>query len=256
MRRCSWIILATLVLFLLGAAILWTTAKSAIPPFLTTPAPAFDTLVRAGSRILDMNHSPSTNQLPVYLATNAAALAIIREALTQTFEAPAATYDMATIQTPLNQVGTFKALALLLKNEGLHFELQNKPTEAARSYTDIIRLGQKIESGPLMFMLIGVSIERIGLEALEKLEPRIPTPTRAEISTALRQINSQRLPFAAIEERERYIRRRNSPTPLHFLFFSRQSRAFIANAQNKYEPAWQSLDALASKLERPRASGE
>ncbi|MGZ8939748.1 MAG: hypothetical protein ACXW32_11100, partial [Limisphaerales bacterium] len=237
MRRTSWIILVTLVLFFLGAAILWTATKSATPPFLTTAAPAFDTLVRAGNQIQDMNHSPSTNELPAYIATNAAARATIREALTQTFEAPAATYDMATINTPLNQVGSFKSLALLLKNEGLNYELQNKPAEAARSYTDVIRLGQKIETGPLMFMLIGIAIERIGIESLGKLDPNIPSPARSEIGTALRQINSQRVPFGAIEERERYIRRRNSPTPLHFLFFSRQSRAYIANAQNKYEPA-------------------
>jgi hypothetical protein len=252
MRRTSLFILAALVLFLVGAAILWTTSKSATPSFLTTPAPAFDTLLRAGNRIQDMNHRPSTNELPAYVATNSAALSTIREALTQNFEAPAATYDVATIGAILLQAGSIKSLSHLLKNEGLSFELQNKPAEAARSYTDIIRLGQKVESGPLMFQLIGVSIERIGVEAFDKLEPYIQSPARGEIAAALRQINSQRVPFEVVEERERYFRRRGSPTPLHFLFFSRQSRAVITNGQNKHALARQSLDALASKLERPR----
>ena len=250
MRRTSWIIAAVVVLFLAGAVVLWTAARSATPPFLTAPAPAFDTLVRAGNQIQDMNHSPSTNELPAYVATNSAAIASIREALTQSFEAPAATYDVRANNTPLNQVGSFKGLALLLRNEGLNFELQDKPAEAARSYIDIIRLGQKVESGPLIFMLIGVSIEHIGVEALDKLEPDLPSPVRAEIVRALREINSQRVPFAVVEERERYFIRRGSPTPLHFMFFVRKTGPAIAKAKSKHAQAHQALSDLALELEQ------
>lgn len=252
--RPLWITIGVLAMILLGSVWMWTAAKRQTPAFLRTPAPAFETLVRAGSRIQDPNPSPSSDELAAYIATNAAALATVREALTKPFEAPAAMYDIHTMNTSFTQVGGFKKLALMLKNEGTHYENQGKMAEAGRCYADVIRLGLKVERGPLIFMLIGVSFERIGLEALEAIEPKIPARARKELSAGLREMNSQRVPFAEIEERERYIRRRHSPTPFHYLIFAGQARAGIVNAQNKYEPAWQYLDALASKLDRTPAA--
>lgn len=253
MPRKSWVILAGLALFLLGALFIWATAKSAQAPFLTARAPAYDTLVHAATLLQVTTPTPADHQLVAYVAANAPALEVLRKALQQPFEAPPAAYDTAAAGSTLNQIASMKSLALALKNEGLNAQRQGDIPSAARSYIDILRLGQKIEAGPLIFMLIGVSLERIGLEALEKIEPELTPPARSEVAAALKQINTQRIPFSSIEDRERYIRRRNSPTPLHYLIFSRHLRAAMDKGQQKYEQTVQAVDALASKLQRPPA---
>ena len=122
---------------------------------------------------------------------------------------------------------------------------------AARSYVDIIRLGQTIQAGPLIFMLVGVSIERIGVEALTELEPNLGGETRSQIAGTLKQLNETRLPFERVEMRERYFIRRGSPTPIHYLLFTRHVRAAMDRGKQKHTQAYQSLDALASKLAQP-----
>ena len=109
----------------------------------------------------------------------------------------------------------------------------------------------KLKAGPLIFMLIGVSIERIGVEALEQLEPKLVNPARSQIASTLKELNEVRVPFEEVEWRERYLRRRASPTPIHSLIFTRHVRAAIEKGKQKHTQAYQSLGALASKLAQP-----
>jgi hypothetical protein len=248
MQRKPLIIAACFGLFVLSAILIWSAVRNAKPPFLNASAPAYETLRLAAQRQVN-RESPGADELAAYIATNSFALAKVREALEQKFEAPEGAYgSSAAMAGVLNEVGGFKSLAVMLKNEGRLYEHENKRVEAAHSYADVIRLGTKIESGTIIFALVGIGIERIGLEALQELEPSLEGTVRREIAAKLHKINSERVQFAAIEERERYIRRRHSPTPLHYVFFARQVRAATAGAQNKYETARQAVDALAKKL--------
>jgi hypothetical protein len=250
MRRKPLIIIACLGLFIVSAIFIWSAIRTSKPPFVSAAAPAYDTLVLATQRLLNGDPSPATNELAAYLATNAPALQKLREALNQKFEAPEKAYDNpAALGAGQYEIGSFKGLALILKNEGRFYENQSKPLEAAHSYADIIRFGTMVEAGPFLFAMIGVGVERIGVEALQELEPKLQGPSRKEIASKLREINSERVPFPTIVDRERYIRRRHSPTPLHYLIFSRQVRASAARTRDKYETAYQAVDALANKLE-------
>jgi hypothetical protein len=178
----------------------------------------------------------------------------MRAALEKPFEAPEAAYDVQLMNGPLGNIGQFKTLAMAAKCEGIFAEQNGDWTAAARSYTDIIRLGQKVQAGTLIFMLIGVSIERIGVEALEKLEGNLTGTARGQIAATLKQLNEQRLPFGEVEWRERYLRRRGSPTPLHYVIFTRHVRAAIESGKAKHMQAYQSLESIASKLAQPARS--
>jgi hypothetical protein len=250
MRRKSLIVIACLGLFVISGMLIWSAVRVSKPAFLTASAPAYETLVLASQRLANRDFSPETNELAASVATNTPALQKLREALQQKFEAPEGAYGSpADMSTVLNQVGSFKALALALKMEGRFYEHLNQPAKAAHSYADIIRLGTKTEAGTLIFAMVGVGIERIGIEALHELEPALHGPIRKEISLKLNEINSQRVPFQTIVDRERYIRVRHSPTPLHYLVFSRQVRGAATRTQDKYETSYQAVDALANKLE-------
>ena len=246
MRRKTLFLLLGLALFIGGALFLWSRTKSATPPFIGTNRIGYYNLVRAVNLVQDLNHDPATNYVATYLQTNAAALKLLREALIQPCEAPPETYQAGMVN--VSDMGSFKNLALVLRVEGKQAELQNRPADAARSYLDMIRLGQKVEYGPLVSLMIGLSIEKSGLESLEKLEPQLAGPTRAEIANTLKQLNTQRIPYTEIEERERYIRRKLSPTPLHYMIASRAVRAAMNKGQEKYEAMKEETERLATEL--------
>lgn len=251
MRRKPLILIASLILVLLVVVgiFIWVSGREGKPEFLSGAAPAYESLLRA-TKLLPSS-TPSASEPASEGGIDATALENVRRALMERFEAPEAAYHSANMNGVLSEVGTFKQIALALKNEGARYEAENKLEEAARVYVDIVRLGIKVESGPLIFAMIGQGIERIGMEALDALEPGLPSPARHEVAAALRRANSHRIPFNAIEERERYFRRNNSPTPFHMIFFSRRLRATVEQAKAKYETTWQAVDALASKLDRP-----
>jgi hypothetical protein len=249
MRRRPLIIIACFAFFIVAGIFIWSAARTSKPPFLTN-APAYETFLRATQRIEDRTSSPATNDLAAYVAANAPALQIAREAFRQKFEAPENAYGTSlSVGEVLVELASIKFLSYALKNEGRLYELQNKPLEAGRSYTDIIRFGTKIERGTFMLAMMGMSVEQFGLKPLQQLAPTLSVPARNEIAATLRDINSQRVPVHEIEERERFFRRRHSPTPLHYLFFSRQIRAKAARTRADCETAHEAIEKLAGKLE-------
>jgi hypothetical protein len=249
MPRAKIILLVLLAIILLPL-VLWPFIKPSPLAFLNNKAPAYQTLRRAANSLGNLNPSPSPNDLPAYVASNAPALKILREAFNQEFGLPEEAHDQSVLTQALGDVGSWKALALALKSEGLAAELSNANAEAIQSYLDLIRYGQKIECGLLIFALVGVSIERMGVDALTAIEPKINPPHRAQIAAELRALNSKRVPFTQIEEGERFILRRSSPTPLHFLILRRSVRPAIEKGKVRYNQASQDLESLAAKFDR------
>ena len=253
MRRRTQLIITAVILGIAALGFLiWSANRGITSPMFRHPeANAYEALIFAQKQLSDSRPDPISPDLAQSVTNNAEALRLTRAALEKPFEAPESAYDTKRIDGLLGGIGGFKSLALAIKCEGVLAETEGDYASAARSYVDIIRLGQSIQAGPLIFMLIGVSIERIGVEALTELEPNLTGDTRSQTAATLRQFNETRLPFEEVEWRERYLRRRASPTPIHYLIFSRHVSAAMEKAKQKHAQAWQSLDALASRLAQP-----
>jgi len=253
MRRKTQFIITGLILAIAALGFLiWAGNKDITAPMFRDPeANAYEALIFAQKQLGDISSDSAPAEITQSVANNGVALKLMRAALEKPFEAPEAVYDPQINNAHLNDLGRFKALALAAKREGTLAERDGDYASAARSYVDIIRLGQTIQAGPLIFMLVGVSIERIGVEVLTELEPNLTGDTRSQTAAVLKQLNETRLPFAEVEMRERYFRRRGSPTPIHYLIFSRHVRAAMDKGNEKHMQAYQSLDALASKLAQP-----
>jgi hypothetical protein len=253
MRRRTQLIITVVILAIAALGFLiWSANRGITSPMFRHPEEnAYDALIFAEKQLGDFSPDPTSAKLAQSVTNNAEALRLMRAALERPFEAPESTYDNQLINAVLGNVGRFKTLALAARCAGALAEQNGDFPSAARSYLDIIRLGQKIQAGPLIFMLIGVSIERLGVEAMEKLEPNLTGGFRAEIATTLKQLNETRLPFEEVQRREQYLRRRASPTPLHYIIFTRHVRAAMESGKQKHALAWQSLDAIASKLAQP-----
>jgi hypothetical protein len=253
MRRKTQLTITVLILAIAALGFLiWSANRGITAPMFRHPeANAYEALIFAQKQLGTISADPTPAEVAQSVTNNAAALKLMRAALEKPFEASEAVYDPQPNNTMLNDVGGFKALALAAKREGSLAEQDGDSASAARSYVDIVRLGQKIQAGPLIFMLVGVSIERIGVEALTELEPNLTGDTRSQTAATLKQLNETRLSFEEVEMRERYFRRRASITPIHYLIFTRHVRAAMDKGNDKHMQAYQSLDALASKLAQP-----
>ena len=236
-KRAALIFLAILVVALVTGMILFARTKSRVPEFVGGPGEkGYATLMRA-TTLMQVAPSAAENSgmdLGMFVETNKLVLETIRQALKEPIQAPVEVYDLQLIGTALAGAGTVKALASTIELEGKYFEEKEQWRKAADSYLDIVELGQKMESGPLIFLLIGISIERKGFDDLEKIEARITNPDRKEIHARIESLMNSRIRFEAVEERERYIGLRHSPTPIHLLITSRLSRAAIKNGEAKY----------------------
>jgi hypothetical protein len=101
------------------------------------------------------------------------------------------------------QLAGMKHLAQLLAAEGRLNELDGRLSEAARSYTDAIRLGNQMSRGGLLITrLVGTACEGIGCRALAKLAPKLsPEQDRVAI-TDLAKIDDDRVTWAEVLQAE------------------------------------------------------
>ena len=257
-KRAALIFLVALVVFIFGGVILWIATAKNEPPYLKNAQPNGYEKVVSASRLLTVDDLPdpgtNTAELAEFVAKNRAAIDALRQALELNFEAPAEAYAFATAQTYYDSASRIKRLAQTLKYEGRLAEYQGRFSGAADIYLKVMSFGQKIQAGPMISFLWGLSIEGLGHQALNYLEPKVFGPDRARIAAELEKLNMTRLPFDQIVRRERYYTRRNTRTPLHYFFAVYKQRAVIARTRTKHDNFSKSVQELADKYKAKHRS--
>ena len=253
-KRAAVLGMVALGLVLVIGGALWAHRRSAQPPFLRAEgAKGYAELVRAVSlvAVLPSQAEMDKMNLALFVKTNEPALDAVRSALKYRVEAPPETYDFRTVGIALNNYGSVKALGHMLRLEGRHFEEQQEIGKAAASYLEIVELGQNVEHGPLICLLIGIALESLGLQNLERIEPNLDGKMRLEIAAQLERLNGRRLPMHEVIQRERYVTLKNSPSPFHYFFFVQKSRPAVENAERKHQAIVQQARNLAVRLRAP-----
>ena len=185
------------------------------------------------------------NDPALFVQTNRAALDAARRGLLLRAEAPAEAY-VATSLLLGRDLPRLKQLGHAFRHEGLHYETQGNYAAAAQSHLDTVRLGQKVEAGPVICMLVGMAIESIGLTALEKIEPHLKEGDRTKLASDLEKLRAERFPFGEVLRRERYFMRQNARNPAQYLVAIFKSRGPQAGYRQKYDrPAQASADLIA-----------
>lgn len=256
-KRPILVLFATLFILSGIGILLWTSNSNTEPPFLKNAQPNGYHEVARASSLLSGDPPPvsETNaaELAAIVQTNRAALDALRAALKLNIEAPAEAYEQTTIDKYLETAARIKRLAQTLKYEGRLAELQDRHSQAAAIYLELMQFGQKMQPGPLISSLLGLAIEELGRISLEKLEPKITGPSRSRIAADLENLNNSRLPFDETMRRERYFMRRNSPSPLHYFFATYTSRAAWPRHRSKYDRVHQSTAHLIQKFRETTA---
>lgn len=103
---------------------------------------------------------------------------------------------------------SLKRLAKLLSAEGRLAEMDGRPGDAARSYVEILRLGNEISrQGFLIARMVGIAIEGIGAQGLGRVLPALnPGQTRVVIRE-LENLERSRVSWQEVRRAERLFMR-------------------------------------------------
>jgi hypothetical protein len=109
--------------------------------------------------------------LVALMVTNREPLRLVRLGLSRRCAVPIDAV-IANFGSITSDLVAFKKVAKLLSGEGRVAELENRPTDAARSYIDAIRVGNEMSRGGMIISrLVGITCEAIGSIPLVKLMP-------------------------------------------------------------------------------------
>jgi hypothetical protein len=143
-----------------------------LPPGQPLPNPnGYDRFVKAGEMVStnSWNYDSATlDQMRETAAANAEALALARAGLSNECRVPLQ-FSRADITNHISDLVSFRKLAQAFVTEGKLAEKERRPGDAAKSYLDVIHLGNEAGRGGIVIdEMIGIALERVGLEQLQK----------------------------------------------------------------------------------------
>jgi hypothetical protein len=192
----------------------------------------YDALVQAAAQ---MKGRPvdGKGDAAAFVKANERMFELVESALKLPFEIPLSMYSETS--SPLADLSAFKTVALALRAKGKEAEERGASGDAGTAYADTIRLGQRVEHGPLIALLVGIAIEKIGLDAVEKLAPQLGPAKRKDLARQLESLEKQRLAFSEVELRERYFARRITGNPLRLIVGRWKVRPALEKATQKQQ---------------------
>ena len=177
------------------------------PPSLPLPNPnGYDDFLSAGKLVTGPTASPppfDRDRLQIVVTTNQEALRLLRLGLSRRCSVPTDS-ALTNVAGWSGELARLKHLAQLLGDVGRWHEVNNRPREAALTYTDIIRFGNEISRGGFLFhRLVGSSCEAIGLSPLAKLVPKLEAGDARAVMAELEEVDRTRVASDEIQRNQR-----------------------------------------------------
>jgi hypothetical protein len=200
-RHLDAVLIAGLVLVILVVGLVLLLARSRPLPEVKLPEPnGYLDIVKAGKLLhfganaesIWANPSPTAEEYRACLSTNQEALQLVRAGLSHECRVPVE-YSTSFLDAHLEVLGKIKSLARTLQFEGRLAELEQRPSDAAHSYVDIVRLGNEVGRGGLLIdALVGTACQAIGLAALQAVVPRLEAHPCRDLLRSLETIDTRR----------------------------------------------------------------
>ncbi|HEV8542268.1 MAG TPA: hypothetical protein VGR78_07750 [Verrucomicrobiae bacterium] len=234
------------VLLLVGVAVavllaLLVKAPDASAPWFTN-GNGYDALVQAAAQ---MNGRPD-DDAAAFVRANGRLFELVESALKLPSEMPLRMYSETN--SPLPDLAAFKTLALALRRKGKVAQERGASAEAVTAYMNIIQLGQRVEHGPLIALLVGIAIEKVGLGGAEQLTPRLSPAEREDLAHQIESFDRERLAFSEVALRERYFTRRITRNPFKILMARWRLRGAMQKAEQKQQQLSSDFHRVAQEL--------
>jgi hypothetical protein len=125
-------------------------------------------------------------QIRAVVAHNRRALARLRQGFGKEYRNPPVT----SFEQSFPELVGFRKLAGVLLAEGKLAEREGRMRDAARSYLDCLRLGVEVPQGGLVIHgLVGIAIQRMGLQALQQTAGRLDATTTGAAARAMLRLD-------------------------------------------------------------------
>ncbi|HWY75048.1 MAG TPA: hypothetical protein VN281_05495 [Verrucomicrobiae bacterium] len=205
-RRKSLLILAAIVLLAFFGVLLFI--ETGTGPVAPLPNPnGYDDFLKAGAMV---SGNPSTSStldhagLTKLISSNQTALNLLQLGLTRQCAAPITNSALTNVAAILAELPRLRVLAQLLAAKGQLAEMEGRPADAARSYADVIRLGNEVSKGGLMInRLLGIAIESTGYRPLVTLVPQLSCEQTKPVIASLERIDENGVKWEDILRTER-----------------------------------------------------
>jgi hypothetical protein len=251
MRRIF--VVGLLVLLVLAGAVLFIEGRKPVAPgfFTVSTTNGYDVLVQAAAQ---MNGAPPNNDAEAagFVKANQRMFDLVHSALKAPFEVPLRMYSYSATNSPLPDLASFKTISRALAAKGKEAEQRGASGEAAATYIEIIELGQRVEHGPLIALLVGVAIERFGLALIEKEAAALTPAQRKDFAHQIESLDRERLPFSEVTRRERFFARQATVNPIRLVVAAIQSRPAMKKAAQKPENLSADFRRVAKELASPK----
>jgi hypothetical protein len=177
-----------------------------LAPIQPLPNPnGYDDFVKAAQMVStnSWNYDKmNEEQLRETTESNAAALALARAGLSNECRVPLQ-FTQAYNKNHISDLAGVKRLAQAFVAEGRLAEMENRPNDAAKSYLDVIHLGnESAHGGTLIDELVGIAVESIGRSPLQKLLPQLNAKSCRETAEALTILDSQQQTWDEVMQQE------------------------------------------------------
>lgn len=186
-----------------------------VPPPKPLPSPnGYNDFVQAAGMLASNSsdyYEMNQEQLQTLVENNSNALQLARAGLEQQSRVPLQ-FTQAYSKSHLPELANLKRLAQAFVAEGKLAEMENRPADAAKSYLDVIHLGvESAQGGVLIDGLVGIAIEAIGTDSLQKLAPRLDAQSCREAASDLENFIAQQQTWDETMQQEHDWSRRTFP---------------------------------------------
>jgi hypothetical protein len=208
--------------------------RAKAPAFLQSSGTnGYSALIQAADLLQDSTPPKNAADYEPYLQSNRVAFAKLDAALLLPCEVPAEFYS------PLAEAAwnfrRLQALANAALVRGKAADARKDWSAAAEAYIQEFKLAFALEHGPIIYALVGMAIEGNVQAALGPVLQKIEPPARERLCSEIKQLNSSRITFAQVRERE-------------FYFMDRHARNFIEAAYAKHIGSRKSIARLEKRI--------
>jgi hypothetical protein len=201
----KYTVLAVIPVNLVIVAVVFTGGNGPAARPLPNPN-GYDDFVKAGQMVKgnpDDYAKMSKQELAALVATNTESLKLIQLGLNRECVMPVE-YATNYHEKVITELSSFKAMALLLRGEGLLAELEGRTNDAANIYLEGIKFGQEsTRGGLLMSKLVDVACESIAMYPLTRLTSGLGAEQCRQVAKALESIDANEEPLLETLEREK-----------------------------------------------------
>ncbi len=204
-------ILASPFLLFLGLLLFWDAEP--LPPLAPLPNPnGYDDLVKAGKMVSSNSwnyDSANLEQLRETTAANTEALALARAGLSNECRVPVQ-FSWAYITNHVSDLVSLRKLVQAFVTEGKLAGKENRYSDAAKSYLDAIHLGNEAgRGGTVVDEMIGMAVERVGLEQLQKTADNLDAKSCRDTIQTLGTLAAHKQSWADVLQQEKNWSRRS-----------------------------------------------